>query len=343
MNDTSHQSATAARIQPQVPGPVWAFHARRGQPVVPLAPQDISSALAAPDGWVWLHFDLVDRRAPAWVIETCALPKACQATFEAYDFGLALAHDDGTVHGITADMQMEFGRGVSDDVGRMHFALKERLLVTGRHHPLEAVEEIHAALIGGAPAPSTAFELFEALQTAFCRNTSSRLAAASKRLDEIEDHLVADNLADERKHLKTVRRLAVSLHRPISGIVSLFDDEDRISWPLAASAHDVLRRLAARFERLDREVVMINDRARLLQEEISTELQEESNRSLKVLTIISALLLPGTVVAGIFGMNTGGLPFATEPWGFVAAIAVGVGATVFFYWLLIKAGANMKF
>ncbi|MER9827075.1 hypothetical protein NKJ51_01525 [Mesorhizobium sp. M0134] len=108
-----------------------------------------------------------------------------------------------------------------------------------------------------------------------------------------------------------------------------FQGEDRSAWNLSADAHEVLRRLAARLERLDREVVMINDRARLLQEELAAELADESNRSLKALAVMSALLLPGTLIVGIFGMNTGGLPFAESPSGFFLAMLLAACSTGF--------------
>ncbi len=84
-------------------------------------------------------------------------------------------------------------------------------------------------------------------------------------------------------------------------------------------------------------------RARLLQEEMAAELADESNRSLKAMAVMSALLLPGTLVVGIFGMNTAGLPFTHGDAGFFWAMFVGIAATVLFYWLLRRAGVSMRF
>ncbi|MER8365292.1 transporter [Mesorhizobium sp. M0306] len=341
MNDASHLTLLAADDQHHTPGLVWAYHAAPGKAPEPLAPRDIEPALASADGWVWLHVDLVDRRAHSWVSHACALPASAHAILEGHEDSLVLAHENGVVHGISADLHGEIAHQ-STTIGRLHFAVSERLLVTGRRHPLAAVEEVHTALAAGL-RPATAFELFETLVMAFCKTTSLRLAAATKRLDAVEDHLVTERLADERRQLKDVRRLAVSLHRPISALAALFQDEDRSAWNLSAGAHEVLRRLAARLERLDREVVMINDRARLLQEELAAELADESNRSLKALAVMSALLLPGTLIVGIFGMNTGGLPFTESPSGFFLAMLLAVGATALFYWLLLRAGANLRF
>src|SRR5690606_803938 len=152
--------------------------------------------------------------------------------------------------------------------------------------------------------PATSYELFDAIVAAFCRNTNQRLNEASVLLDAVEDRLVTEQLDDSRRDLKGVRRLAVSLHRPVMGMVSLFEEEEHIDWSLSDAARTALKRLSLRLERLDREIVMVNDRARLLQEELAAELADQANRSLNMMTVLSGLLLPGTLVAGIFGMNT---------------------------------------
>ncbi|OJU86625.1 MAG: hypothetical protein BGO06_24990 [Shinella sp. 65-6] len=329
------------RERGMAPGLVGAYRACPGGPVAPLAPQDIDAALAAGDGWVWLHVDLVDQRMPGWLAARCQLPLAARAILEGHDESLVLGCEAGMVHGVVADLQQDMER-TSTTIGRLHFALTERLLVTGRRHPVEAVNRVRRAFADGF-CPATAYELFEAIVTAFCKNTAVRLKEAAGLLDAVEDRLVTERLSDERRGLKEVRRLAVSLHRPVAGMVALFEEEDREDWTLSEHAHAVLRRLSLRLERLDREIVMVNDRARLLQEEMAAELADESNRSLRAMAVMSALLLPGTLVVGVFGMNTAGLPLSEGSSGFFWAMMLGVGATALFYWLLRRAGISLRF
>ena len=49
-------------------------------------------------------------------------------------------------------------------------------------------------------------------------------------------------------------------------------------------------------------------------------------------------LLPGSLVAGLFGMNAGPVPFAGTGGGFWLAAALGLLATLVFVWLLRRAG-----
>lgn len=322
------------------PGLVDAYMKSPDHPVAKLRPGDVDEALARQDCWVWLHLDLIDQRAQNWVSQRCDLPYAVQSVLEGHDDSLVVGHEFGTLHGVIADMHHDIER-TSTTIGRLHFILTDRLLVTGRRHPLEAMDHVRNSLATGF-CPSTPYELFEAVVSTFCKNTAKRLNQASKLLDSVEDRLVSERFNDERRDLKKVRRLAVSLHRPVAGMVALFEEEDRLGWALSGSAHAVLKRLFLRLERLDREIVMVNDRARLLQDEIASELADDSNRSLKVMAVVSARLLPGTLIAGIFGMNTAGLPFTSQSSGFGWAVVTGVAATGVSYWFLRRAGISLK-
>jgi len=57
-------------------------------------------------------------------------------------------------------------------------------------------------------------------------------------------------------------------------------------------------------------------RVELLQQELAAQVNEQTNRTLFVLTAVTVLALPINMVAGLFGMNVGGIPFAGRAHGF---------------------------
>jgi zinc transporter len=67
---------------------------------------------------------------------------------------------------------------------------------------------------------------------------------------------------------------------------------------------------------------VLQERGRLLHEEIDTQINNATNRSMRALTIISTLLIPPTLVTGAFGMNLPGIPFEHSPSGFAVAAAL---------------------
>jgi len=66
----------------------------------------------------------------------------------------------------------------------------------------------------------------------------------------------------------------------------------------------------------------LQERARLLYDEMDLRAAAATNRSLRALTVISTLLLPPTFVVGAFGMNLTGIPWTGDGAGFWAAIGL---------------------
>lgn len=76
----------------------------------------------------------------------------------------------------------------------------------------------------------------------------------------------------------------------------------------------------------------LQERVKLLQEEISAQVQEQNNRSLFVLTIFTVLALPFNMIAGLLGMNVGGIPLAQDPLGFWTIVAIVATFTLVAGW-----------
>ncbi|WP_456382069.1 magnesium transporter CorA family protein [Hydrogenimonas sp.] len=60
------------------------------------------------------------------------------------------------------------------------------------------------------------------------------------------------------------------------------------------------------------------------------KVDERMNRNMYLLTVISAIFLPLTLVTGIFGMNTGGLPFTDDPNGTLKVLGLSLFLEVLF-------------
>jgi len=90
-------------------------------------------------------------------------------------------------------------------------------------------------------------------------------------------------------------------------------------------------RLAQRLDGLDHEIAAIQDRARLLQDEIGAKIAAETNRHLYALSLVTVFLLPPTLVAGVFGMNVTDLPFTKDAGGFPWAIVLTLGSALLAY------------
>ena len=60
------------------------------------------------------------------------------------------------------------------------------------------------------------------------------------------------------------------------------------------------------------------------------KVDERMNRNMYLLTIISAIFLPLTLVTGFFGMNTGGLPYTDDPHGTMKVLLLSLALEAVF-------------
>ena len=174
--------------------------------------------------------------------------------------------------------------------------------------------------------PRSPIALFNAIFRRFLDLLKAEIAKLSETLNSIEDHIVGENWQGERERLVPVRRQIVVFHRYLTAATSLFrhiDHADRRVFP--EELDDLIEGLSRRAETLHAEGEQLQQRARLLQDELLAKLTDQSNQFLYVLSVMTAVLLPSTVISGLFGMNTGGLPLAESSTWILDCCVCGAG------------------
>ncbi len=83
-----------------------------------------------------------------------------------------------------------------------------------------------------------------------------------------------------------------------------------------------LRRAIERLERIGLDLESVQERARLLQEEITSRTGEATNHNLYIVSLLTAIFLPITLITGIFRMNVGGLRWVEEDGGFLWVLVI---------------------
>jgi zinc transporter len=318
-----------------VPGLVWAFRIREDGSAESLPTgQPIERHRG---GGLWLHLNLTDVRATEW-LKTMQLPAPALAMLLSRDRHQQLHATASCIYGIFADFVKRVD-GSGDDVGHLRFAMTERLLISGRHHALTCVESAREAIEqGGRRLPDVA-ALLELIVEHVGDAIDQLVDTLAAELDQIESRLAGGSRNAERPKLTRVRQGSARLHRQLSGLRTLFhrlerDGTDGLQPPLRLAAG----KLAQRLDALDHDIVEMRHRAHLLQEEIAAATAEATNRNLHALAILTALFLPPTLVTGIFGMNTKGLPFSDIEEAFLWAAAIMASSAVAVYLLMRRIG-----
>ena len=105
------------------------------------------------------------------------------------------------------------------------------------------------------------------------------------------------------------------------------------------AAHDAavataMRALAQKLDAIDHDVGSLADRARLLIEEMGAKMTEITNRRLFIISVLTAFLMPPTLVTGFFGMNTKDLPFQNVDGGTWWALGIALLDSAMSIWAL---------
>jgi zinc transporter len=296
-----------------------------------------ASARAA---WVWRSYALADARARRSLETDDSLPEMIRQAFVSSGDQYQISYEDGWLFGELPDLQHEH-YGDSRELGYLRFAFNGELFISGRRHPLQSVDDIRQSISRGKIKPASPIALFNAIFRRFLELLKAEIAKLSETLDSIEDHIVGENWQGERERLVPVRRQIVVFHRYLTAATSLFrhiDHADRRALP--EDLDDMIEALSRRAATLHAEGDQLQQRARLLQDELMAKMTDQSNQFLYVLSVMTAVLLPSTVISGLFGMNTGGLPLASSEHGFwiVAFVALVISAMV--YLLVRKIGGT---
>ncbi|WP_395773904.1 transporter [Agrobacterium pusense] len=323
-------------ITPTIPGLVWAYQFQPGKaPCRRLAPDAGFDEMAGRDGFFWLHLNLADQRVAGFLETVEGLDPAARASLTTHETHPSIVVDEKSLYGTLVDFQREFDKETRD-FGWLHFALSDRFIITTRLQPLHSVDRLKAAVDKNSNRYLTPSHVFEGLVAEFQRSLINLVMETTEELNAIEDLVYDSETRDERRRLAPLRRTVVRLHRHLRTVLTLMrrasaaDDDE-----MPDGFEDVASRLMGRLEAVDHDVYALQERARLLHEEIDSKLSSETNRHLYILSLMTAFLLPPSLVTGFFGMNTDELPFTVGTGGTVAA-SIFIVISVVLAWFVLK-------
>jgi zinc transporter len=193
----------------------------------------------------------------------------------------------------------------------------DKRLITARRKPLKTVDRLRRELTGGNLALRTPMRLFEHFIEALADTLHTVVSKLGDEVDDVEERILAGHFHKEGQALGRMRRLLAQMRRRMGAdraalaplplrLPAVFDAEERQG----------LREAIERLDAVGQDLELVQERARLLQEEIAARLGEATNRNLYVLSIVTTTLLPITLITGVFGMNVSSLPFVQGPGGF---------------------------
>lgn len=286
-------------------------------------------------GFVWLHFNLAHSATEKWLRERVKLSNVFHESLRDGSRSTRVEMDDDTLVAVVNDVNYDFAFEPSD-ISTLWLSVSARLVVSVRMQPLRSIDRLRDAVKRGTPLRSTVALLVHLMHDQgdvlvnIVRGTTSRV-------DGIEDSLLSGRMETKRADLGSLRRLLVRLQRllapePAALFRLLRKPPD---WIDEEDLQD-LRQSTEEFNVALSDMATLQERIKLLQEEIAGRVAEANNRSLFVLTVVTVLALPINIIAGLLGMNVGGIPWADHPHGFWIVVAIILTFTLVAGWVAVK-------
>ena len=315
-----------------IAGMVWAYRFDPNGTATALTEREVPSALAAADDWVWLHFGLADARCRDWLAHHAPVSELAHNVLVGRDEHLQLDQFGGEILGILPDLHRELGHA-GQTIARLRFVMTERLLLSSRRTPLHSVEVTHRAIEAGQRFMSPV-ALIDAIVDQFADAVSALAQTFGERLDEVEARVLEEEIEHDGTGLGRIRLESVRVRRELGHLRTLFHRLEARLGSHSTTIAGVVRALVLKLDSIEHEMTAVYERARLLQDEVGAKMATVTNRRLFTLSVLTACLLPPTLVTGFFGMNTKDLPFQQTDGGTWFALLVAFAAGAATFWVL---------
>ena len=317
-------------------GPIWGYHFVPNQPTRPITSEAAVQFLTAPgpglpDEFLWLHFSLSNVASEPWLRRYLTLPDTFYQSLHSDVDSTHLEQDADSLVARIHDVLFDFT--FDAPVATTSLCVKPRVVVSAHGRPWRSIDQIRAEIEAGQVFRSP-IEVLSRLFRDQANVLGDIVRKATKRVDPMEQRLLAKRVSVSRSELGSLRRMLVRLQRLLAPEPAAFFR--LLSRPPDWIAEEELQNLqqaAEKFSTAISDTAALVERVKQLQEELAALVNEQTNRTLFVLTLVTVLALPINLVAGLFGMNVGGIPLAQHPYGFFLVVGpLTILTAILAYW-----------
>ncbi|MGA7275955.1 MAG: transporter [Candidatus Udaeobacter sp.] len=321
---------------PDQDGPIWAYHFVPNQPARPITSEEVVQFLTAPgpglpNEFLWLHFSLSNVASEPWLRRYLTLPDTFYESLHSDVESTHLEQDGDILVARIHDVLFDFT--FDAPVASTSRCIKPRVLVSAHARPWRSITQLRSAVQAGQVFRSP-IEILSRLLRDQASVLVDIVRRSTKSVNPMEERLLEKRISVSRSELGSLRRMLVRLQRLLAPEPAAFFR--LLSRPpdwITADELQNLQQAAEKFSTAISDTSALVERVKQLQEELAALVNEQTNRTLFVLTLVTVLALPINLVAGLFGMNVGGIPLAQHPYGFFLVVSPLLVLTAFLaYW-----------
>lgn len=272
---------------------------------------------------VWLHMDYTAQGAQEWLRTRSGVSEAQCDYLLADETRPGLYVTGQTLLLILRVLNRNPGEAPEDMVSVRIWMTGNRI-ASMRMRKAFVLQEMHDDLRAGK-GPASAGEFLGDLMGRLAVEFHDYVFDMEKQFDAIEATLAPGEGRIEAEAEAELRIKLVDTRRFLLPQIHLVEQltNARLDWLPEESRLD-LRNAQERFRRVVDDLELILHRLEVFRDERGRRAQEVLNQRMYVLAIITAVFLPLSLIAGLLGMNVGGVPGADTELGF-AIVCGGLG------------------
>lgn len=280
-------------------------------------------------GFTWVQLDQRDEESQSWLAAQRLDPLVVDALLDSETRPRCTPLSKGLLVNLRA-VNLNPGADPEDMVS-LRIWIEARRAIVVRARRIMAIRDLRERIDEGH-GPKNAGEFLVGLTDALADRMAGPIRDVDDAIDELEEEMLTGESHELRTRLGLVRRRAIGLHRYLG---PQRDVMTRLSLATAAWLGDRdrarLQEVGDAVTRYVEDIESARGRAAVAQEELSSRLTEQTNRTMYLLTIVATIFLPLSLITGLLGVNVGGIPGAEAPEAFLILCGIlGVIAVALF-------------
>jgi zinc transporter len=266
------------------------------------------------EGLTWVHLDANNKLTKTWLNQ------------EVYYLDHLII--DALIAEETRPRIIEFASGIlvilrgiskdekSQEMVSVRMWIDSQRVITIQRKQMKAVWDIRQNIDLGKTIKNSGEFLYNLLYQ-ILNDTSEKVHLFNEKIDNLEDKIITTHNIKFREKILKIRSQSATFKRyllPQKEVISKLRSSNQIwidDW--------VKRHFQENFDQISHIIEEVDEainRSQILHEELANALSEKLNKSMYKLSLITVIFMPLTFVAGLFGMNVGGIPGNQNPFAF---------------------------
>jgi magnesium transporter len=283
-------------------------------------------------GAIWIDLEGPDPRFEPFLVECGFHPLAIEDTFTLQHQPKVEEYGD-TFFVLARGLDLNLGATKeAGEIGTLKLAafLSERRLVTLHRAPMKSVNIVFARLDETKRAfPEGAAQILWSICDEMMDLYAPLIDQMAEEIDSVEEKVLSDPRQEHLERILELRRQFAILRRNVLPHRQVFGHlASARSGPIDDTAALNFRDTQDNVVRLADSIEQQRDVLSNVKDTYLSVVAQRTNDIMRVLTVFSAIVLPLSLVAGIYGMNFRFMPELDERWGYPMALGVMAGITV---------------